>query len=95
MNSVIMITAGISGLVLGLFYFGGLWVGLKAGLKSRNPAAVFLLSFVIRISVVLLSFYLLVTHHWMSLLVCIPFFLAGRFIITKYLVPDAGKLSGS
>lgn len=69
----------ISGLFLGLFFFGGLWFTVKKTLRSKTPALWVLVSFVFRISIVLLGFYYLASGNWQRLLFCL-----SGFIIAKY-----------
>ncbi|HDR90930.1 MAG TPA: ATP synthase subunit I, partial [candidate division Zixibacteria bacterium] len=47
----------IAGGVVGLVFFGGLWLSVKSIPTAKNPAAFMLLSFVVRIAVFVAAFY--------------------------------------
>jgi F1F0 ATPase subunit 2 len=74
----------IAGLVLGIIFFGGLWWTVNIGLKSKNPAAWFILSFFIRISIVLVGFYFIIGGRWERLVACLLGFLIARVSITQF-----------
>lgn len=66
------------GTVLGIFYFGGLWITLKHLQDSEQPALLAFSSFMGRSIVCLFGFYLIASNGWEGLV----FSLAG-FILTK------------
>jgi F1F0 ATPase subunit 2 len=75
--------AVLAGLVLGLFYFGGLWLTVRRITCSTRPALLMLGSFVVRLLVTLCGFYLVMDGSWELLLACLAGFLVVRFILTR------------
>lgn len=60
MNEILtLISSLISGIMLGFFYFGGLWLTLKCLPNSKQPAVLTLGSFLGRSAVCLFGFYLI------------------------------------
>jgi F1F0 ATPase subunit 2 len=72
----------ISGIALGCFFFGGLLLTVKMGTGSKSPAIWFSMSFILRISVTLLVFFLLGQGQLSRILFCLSGFIIGRAIIT-------------
>lgn len=63
MNEIFVLAlAMISGSVLGVFYFGGLWMTLRHLSRSRQPALLTLISFLVRSVVCLFCFYLVASN---------------------------------
>ena len=56
--------ATVVGILLGLFYFGGLWWTLRRVMKSSRPGVLILLSFFVRTAVTLAVLFLMVRMHW-------------------------------
>ena len=71
----------LAGVGLGLFYFGGLWLTVQQLLTTRRPVALLLVSYVGRIGVTLLGFYVVAGGHWERLLVCLLGFLIIKGIL--------------
>lgn len=75
-----------AGLVLGAFHFVSLWMTLHKLPSAKHPALVSTASYLIRMAVTLLGFYLVMRGSWERLLVCL-----GGFIVTRmYLVRRYG-----
>lgn len=66
------------GLVLGIIYFGGLWLTLKHMSSCGQPALLVLGSFVVRSGTCLFGFYIMAVNGLDALAIC----LAG-FVIAK------------
>lgn len=79
-----MILALIGGMLLGAIFFGGLWFTVKKIITSKTPALLMLSSFVFRISIVLLGFYLIGLGDWKKLIVCLVGFIIARFFVIYY-----------
>jgi len=71
------------GLLLGVFFYGGLWWTVRKGLGSPCPALWFLASYLLRTGIVLAGFYALSSGRWQRLLVCLLGFLAARFFVMR------------
>lgn len=74
----------VAGLVLGTFFFGGLWWTVRLGLTSDHPAAWFLISQMARMAVTLLGFYLIADGQWQRVGVCLAGFLIARVGVTRW-----------
>ena len=72
-------------LLLGAFFFGGLWWTVQKGVTSEMPALWFLGSLLLRTGVILAGFYFVSQGHWSRLVVCLLGFLIARVIVVKRL----------
>lgn len=82
MNAFAYLTVFAVGAALGAFYFLGLWWTVRR-LDSRNPAALLLLSFLLRTAVVIGGFYLIMDGRWELLLTALGGFIAARVVIVR------------
>lgn len=83
-NDIIaLLPALLVGIVLGIIFFGGLWLTIQKGLGSKHTALIFTVSLIIRLAIVLLGFYYIGGGSWQRLLVCLAGFLAARMVITR------------
>ena len=78
-----LVLAVLAGLVLGAFFFGGLWRTVKRSMVSAQPALLILGSFLVRTAVAVGGFYLVVQGGWQSLLACMGGFLVARVLVTR------------
>jgi F1F0 ATPase subunit 2 len=74
----------IAGLILGVLFFGGLWLTVKKMVVARMPALLFLGSFVFRTAITLSGFYYMSLGNWRRLLICGFGFLVARFAVIYY-----------
>jgi len=74
--------AFVAGILLGAFYFGGLWWTVRRGVVSRYPALWFSGSMLLRTSIVLVGFYLVGCGDWERLVVCLLGFVMARLLVT-------------
>ncbi len=85
MNETLMlIVAGVTGLVLGAIFFGGLWWTVHQGVSSPRPAVWFLGSTLLRMSLVLAGFHFVGRGHWDRLLVCLLGFVIARLLVMRF-----------
>ena len=82
-DPLILALATLAGGVLGVVFFGGLWWSLRKGLSSTQPARWFVVSRLLRTSVVLIGFYVVGSGQSERLLMCLLGFVAARVIVTK------------
>jgi F1F0 ATPase subunit 2 len=75
--------AWIAGIVLGAFFFGGLWWTVRKGIASPMPAFWFFGSLIIRMGGALAGFYFVAAGQWERLLVCLLGFVIARLIVTR------------
>jgi F1F0 ATPase subunit 2 len=82
-----------AGVVLGTFFFGGLWWTVRKGVWSEQPASWFFGSLLLRMSVALAGFYLVGNGDWRQLLLCLIGFVAARLVVTR-LTRNSGDHQG-
>ena len=84
MNDVLPL-AGVfgAGLLLGAFYFGGLWWTVRKGVASTHPALWFLSSMVLRSGLVLVGFFFVGGGHWERFLACLLGFMICRVFVMR------------
>ena len=76
-----LVLALVTGVLLGVIFFGGLWWTVRKGVSSKRPALWFFGSLLLRMSIALAGFYLIGRGHWERLLVCLLGFIIARFIV--------------
>lgn len=94
MDWIFILFALVSGAVISLFYFGGLWLTLKKIAEYQLSYWLVLVSFIIRLAFVLLVFYALVIYHWAYLVISLISFLAVRQILIAKLGKPEQALYG-
>ena len=77
------------GLLLGVFFFGGLWWTVIRGAASQRPAVWFFGSLLLRMSVTLAGFYFVARDNWGRWLACLLGFVLARLIVTRLTRPPA------
>ena len=75
--------AGGVGVLLGFFFFGGLWWTVQKALSSPRAALWLVGSFVVRMVVTLGGFYLVSDGHWQRILACLVGFLVARIVVSR------------
>jgi F1F0 ATPase subunit 2 len=83
--------AALSGILLGVVFFGGLWWTIRRGLFSTAPALWFTGSLLIRTVTALAGFYYVSQGELRSLLPCLLGFLLARFVIIRKTQTSAGS----
>lgn len=73
--------AVISGIVLGMIFFGGLWFTVKKTVRSNYAAIWILGSSLTRTIMVLTGFYFVGQGNWQRLLLAVAGFIAARFLV--------------
>jgi len=61
----------LAGMILGLFYFGTLWITVRYLSRLRRSELVLAFSFVLRTAITVLGFYLIMGGQWVRLLSCV------------------------
>ena len=85
MNSLLIyIWVLAAGILLGLFFYGGLWWTVQKGVLSKRPALWFFGSLILRMSLALSGFYWIGHGHWDRLLLCLAGFLIARFFVKRF-----------
>lgn len=71
----------MGGLLLGLFFYGGLWATVRWLAKTRHPFAVTLVSLFVRSAVTLAGFLLLIGRNWRNAVWALVGFTLARFVL--------------
>jgi len=73
----------IVGMLVGVFYFGTLWVIVRQLPRVKRPALLILSSFFARNAVTVLVFYFIMDGRWERLITCLLGFLLARTVIVR------------
>lgn len=79
--------SGVTGGLLGAFFFGGLWWTVRKAVSSRQPALWFLGSVLLRVGVVVAGFLVASGSHWELMLACLLGFVLSRPVVTRLTRP--------
>ena len=82
-ETLILVLALATGVLLGAIFFGGLWWTVQKGVSSKRPALWFFGSLLLRTSIALVGFYFIARGHWERLLVCLLGFVIARLIVMR------------
>ena len=77
------ILAFLAGILLGGFFFGGLWWTIQKGLASKNAALWFLGSMLVRTGGVLIGFYFVSDGYWERMVACLVGFILARWLVLR------------
>ncbi|WP_185958340.1 ATP synthase subunit I [Fodinibius sediminis] len=89
MSWILLTIALTSGMALGFFYFGGLWLTIRKVTKQGYPPLLVLISFLIRMALVMGVFYVLLTQHWAYMITALASFLIIRqHLLAKWGTPE-------
>ncbi len=72
----------LSGCLLGVVFYGGLWWTVRQGVSSNRPALWFSGSLLLRVTIALGGFYLVGANHWVWLVLCLLGFSMARLAVT-------------
>ena len=86
-----LVLALVTGVLLGAMFFGGLWWTVQKGVSSKRPALWFFGSLLLRTSIALAGFYILARGHWENLFMGIFGFVLARLIVTRLTGPPVGS----
>lgn len=88
MNQILYLFSAFPlGLILGLFYFGSLWLTVKQLPTTQWPLRLTLGSLFGRMAIVLLGFYLLIDGSWERAIIGLLGLLFARIFLTQRLKP--------
>lgn len=80
-----LLVSFLAGLAMGALFFGGLWITVKKSMTSKYTAMLFLLSFLVRMALVISGFYYLAQFGWPIMFVALTGFLAARILTTHFI----------
>lgn len=78
-----LIPAFLAGGLLGLVFFGGLWLTIRSLPSSRMPGLLVMVSLIVRLTMVLAGFFWVMGGRWERLLSCLAGFLLARTMIVN------------
>lgn len=85
MNEILtMILVFVAGAALGVLFFGGLWLTVKKSIHAKIPALWILSSFLLRISITMIGFYLIGGDNWQHLLTALLGFIVARYAVLYF-----------
>jgi len=93
MNETLMLAGSLlAGVLLGAFFFGGLWWTIRSSPPSQWSGLFFSASLLVRMAVAIAGFYLVSHGEWRKLLACLAGFLLARIAVTRLIhLPSAGS----
>ena len=77
-----LILSLLAGVLLGTIFFGGLWWTIRRGISSKQPAALFFFSLLLRTTITLTGFYVVARGDWRRVLTCLVGFFLARILVT-------------
>ena len=90
MNETVSLGAAlVTGVLLGLMFFGGLWWTVRKVVSVKHPALWVFASLMLRMTLALAGFYFIADGHWERLLVCLLGFFIARLAVTRLTSPPA------
>ena len=75
----------LSGLGLGILFYSGLWLTVRALPNARRPVALTLASFWGRTALVLAGFVVVTAHRWQNAVICLLGFVLARILLPRWL----------
>ncbi|HSO60779.1 MAG TPA: ATP synthase subunit I [Desulfobacterales bacterium] len=78
-----LVLALVTGVLLGAMFFGGLWYTVQKGVSSKRSALWFFGSLLLRTSITLAGFYFSARGSWERLIVCLVGFVIARLVVTR------------
>ena len=84
MNEALILAGSLlAGVLLGAFFFGGLWWTIRSRSPSQWSGLLFSASFLLRMTVAVTGFYVVSHGEWRKLLACLVGFLLARIAVTR------------
>jgi F1F0 ATPase subunit 2 len=83
----------LTGAILGVFYFAGLWWTVRQLGSSQYVALLFMFSMLFRTSTVIVGFYFILGDNWLRLIAGLVGFIFVRLLATLYLRPNETSAS--
>lgn len=82
MDPIPLTIAFLAGILLGGFFFGGLWWTVRRLARVRYALAFYFGSLILRLGVVLLTFYVVLVYYgWRELTACLAGFIGIRLVL--------------
>ena len=82
----------LAGVLLGAFFFGGLWWTIRSSSPSQWSGMLFSASLLLRMAIAVTGFYLVSHGEWRKLVACLAGFLLARIAVTRLIrIPAANS----
>ena len=92
MNEPLILAGSVlAGVLLGAFFFGGLWWTIRSRSPSQWSGLLFSASLLLRMAVAVTGFYLVSHGEWRKLAACLAGFLLARIAVTRLIRIPAAK----
>jgi F1F0 ATPase subunit 2 len=92
MNEALTLSGNLfAGILLGGFFFGGLWWTIQMRSPSQWSGLLFAGSLLLRMAVAVTGFYLVSHGDWRKLVACLTGFLLARIAVTRFIRLPAAK----
>lgn len=91
MHIMTWILAFLSGAALGIFFFGSLWFTVRQLSNTGWPIRLVIGSYIGRMAIALLGFYLIIQGDWTRAIAGLAGFLTVRFVMIRQLRPLFSK----
>ena len=77
------------GILLGIFFYAGLWLTVRRLATTRHPFALILGSLILRMSVALAGFLVVLSGRWQNAAAALVGFTGARLLLTLWSRPSA------
>ncbi len=92
MNDILATSAAvIGGILIGILFFGGLWLTVKKALTAKRPILWLLGSLILRVSLTLAGFYYFSQGNLFELIMCLLGFIIARYALQRFTKISARK----
>jgi F1F0 ATPase subunit 2 len=91
---IILSLSLVAGVLIGAFFFAGLWWTVRYGLQSNHPALFFMISLIVRLGMASGAFYLVSGGALDRLGAALVGFLVSRHLIQRRLRPRTERKNG-
>jgi len=80
-----------AGITIGIFFYGGLWLTVRALLTTRHPVLLTMASFWGRTLIALAGFLYAMNGMWQNAVACLAGFALGRAAVSLFLPKSGGS----
>ena len=85
MNGISMAIAVPAGILLAVFFYGGLWFTVQRLAATGHPILLTIASFWLRLVIVLAGFVVLARSGLVDVILAMAGFVAGRLVVSRFL----------
>jgi F1F0 ATPase subunit 2 len=85
------VVAALAGILFGIIYFGGLWLTIQKMSQVNRPVILLIASFIVRLGLVLIGFYLIANGRIEMLAVSLITFFITRFFFISRIQPHTER----